>query len=301
MPEIGQITPFSKLSTGAKAMKTTFAVTLCILLLLFSACSQKVNDPADMQAIKKSMDDFARAVNAGNVEGVATLMTDKAIFADNEVPVAIGKDAIRSFHQSAFDQSKADLSLPVEDVRVVGDLAVARGTFTNKVTPKAEGVAPITYTGSWIVAFARQSDGSWKWDWCLANSNQPAQGSTATGEDEKALLQLERDWSEASVKKDVAALDKILADNFQANYDDFVGNKKQILADMKSGREKLESVAHSEMKAFVFGDTAIVNGVVTVKASAAGKDTSGQHRYTDVFAKRDGRWQCVTGYSTKAR
>ena len=45
----------------------------------------------------------------------------------------------------------------------------------------------------------------------------------------------------------------------------------------------------------MFGDQAIVHGLSTEKSSMAGKDTSGQDRYTDVFAKRDGRWQCVTG------
>jgi uncharacterized protein (TIGR02246 family) len=301
MPEVGQITPFSKLSTGAKAMKTTFAVMLCVLLVFFSACSQKVNDPADVQAIKKSMDDYAKAMNAGDLEPVAALMTDKTIYGDNHFPVAVGKDAIRSLHQGFFSQVKLDFTVPVEDVRVVGDLAVARGTWTVKLGPNAQGVAPISDGGSWIVVFARQSDGSWKWDWCVPNSNQPLPGSTASGEDEKALLQLERDWAEASVKKDMAALDKILADNFQANYEDFKGNKKQILAVMKSGREKVESNINSELKAFVFGDTAIVNGIATVKASAEGKDTSGRWRYTDVFAKRDGGWQCVTGYSTKVQ
>jgi ketosteroid isomerase-like protein len=280
-------------------MKTAFTVTLCVLLVFFSACSQKVNDPADVQAIKKSMDDFAKAASAGDAAGIAALMTDKTVYADGNVPVAVGKGAILVLNQAWFGQFNAGFSTPVEDVRVTGDSAVARGTWDLKGASKAQGLAPLTDSGSWIVTFARQSDGSWKWDSVVANSNQPLPGSTATGEDEKALLQLERDWAEASVKKDVAALDKILANNFQANYDDFVGNKKQILADMKSGRQKVESETNSEMKAFVFGDAAVVNGVVTVKASAGGKDTSGRWRYTDVFAKRDGRWQCVTGYSAK--
>jgi ketosteroid isomerase-like protein len=55
------------------------------------------------------------------------------------------------------------------------------------------------------------------------------------------------------------------------------------------------------MKAFVIGDQAIVHGLLTVKSSRAGKDTSGQDRFTDVFAKREGRWQCVTGYSIKVQ
>ena len=213
----------------------------------------------------------------------------------------VGKEAIRSRNQANFKLSKPDLSVPVEDVRVVGDLAVARGTFTNNVTEKAQGVASTSYRGSWILAFARQSDGSWKWDWVVANSNQPSPGSTASGEDEKALYQLERDWAEATLKKDVALLDRILAKEFQANYDNFVGNKKQILADLQSGREKVESNTNSEMRAVVFGDTAIVHGLAIVKSSTGGKDTSGQWRYTDVYVKRDGRWQCVTGYSTKVQ
>ncbi len=50
-------------------MKTVYAVILCVLLLLVSACAQKVNAPADVQAIKKSLDDYAKAVNAGDVDG----------------------------------------------------------------------------------------------------------------------------------------------------------------------------------------------------------------------------------------
>jgi len=91
---------------------------------------------------------------------------------------------------------------------------------------KAQGVASISDGGSWIATFVRQSDGSWKWEWSVPNSDQPLPGSTATGEDERALLQLERDWAEASVKNDVAAMDKILADNFQANYDTFTATKR---------------------------------------------------------------------------
>jgi len=278
-------------------MKTAFAVTLCVLLLLFSACAQKVNDPAEVQAIKKSMNDFEKAVNAGDAGAIAALMTAKTVFADANVPVVVGADAIRSPWQAFFGQFKVQFSGPVEDVRITGDLAVARGTWTMKATPTAQSESGFSDSGSWMVVFARQNDGSWKWDWLAANSNQPLPGSTASGADEQALYQTERDWAEASVKKDAAALDRLLANEFQANYARFVGNKKQFLADLKSGRTKIESNINSEMKALVFGDRAIVHGLATVKSSMAGKDTSSQQRYTDVFIKREGRWQCVTGYS----
>jgi uncharacterized protein (TIGR02246 family) len=282
-------------------MKTIYAVILCVLLLLFSACAQKVNDPADVQAVKKFVDDYVKAVNAGDAGAITAMMTDKSIFADPNVPVAVGKEAIRSLNQGYFDQLKAEQTASVEDVRVVGDLAVARGTFTWKAMPKAQGLAAINDRGSWIAVYARQNDGSWKQDWVVGNSDQPAPGSTASGEDEQTLLQLERNWSEAFVKKDVATLDRILANEFQANWPAFVGNKKQFLGLVKSGVAKAESAVNSELKAFVFGDMAIVHGLATEQSSVAGKNTSGQYRYTDVFVKRDGRWQCVTGYSIKVQ
>ena len=282
-------------------MRTTYAVILCVLLLLVSGCAQKVNDPADVQAIKKTVDDYAKAFNAGDADQAVALMTDKAIYADINVPVAVGKEAIRSLHQAFLSQFKADFSMTAEDVRVAGDLAVARGIWTVELTPKAQGIAPASDGGSWILVCARQNDGSWKWDSFVPNSNQPLPGSTASGEDEQALLQLERDWSEAFVKKDVATLDRIMANEFQANWPAFVGNKKQYLGLVKGGTAKAQSSANSEMKAFVLGDMAIVHGLVTEQSSVAGKDTSGQYRYTDVFVKRDGRWQGVTGYSTKVQ
>ena len=282
-------------------MKTTYAIVLCILLLLVCACAQKVNDPADVQAIKTFVDDYVKAVNAADAGAIAAMMTDKSVFADPNVPVAVGKEAIRSLNQGYFDQLKAEQTAPVEDVRVAGDLAVARGTFTWKAMPKAQGLAAINDRGSWIAVYARQNDGSWKQDWVVANSDQPAPGSTASGEDEQALLQIERDWAEASVKKDAAVLDRILANEFQANYVDLVGNKKQLLSALKSNTFKYDSMVNSEMKAVVFGDRAVVNGLSTEKSSMAGKDTSGQYRWTDVFVKREGRWQCVTGYGARVQ
>lgn len=282
-------------------MKTTYVVIFPILLSLVSACANKVNDPADVQAIRQVVADYAKATNAGDAGAIADLTTDKTIFAYPNSPALVGKEAIRSIHQAFANEASTEFSVPVEEVRVIGDLALARGTWTETVTPKAEGVASASYSGSWMASFARQTDGSWKWDWLVPNSDQPLPGSTANSEDEQALYQIERDWAAAMVNRDAAVLDNLLASEFQANYADFVTNKKQFVAVIKSGSAKFESMTTADMKAFVFDDTAIVRGLSTSKSSMAGRDTSGQQRYTDLFVKRDGRWQCVSGYSTKVQ
>ncbi len=275
-------------------MKATFAVILCVLLLLVSACAQKVNDPVDVQAIKKSMDDFAKAFNAGDAGAVAALMTDKTVYADLNVPVVTGAAAIRSLNQAFFDQFKAEFSAPVEDVRVSGDLGVARGTWTVKLTPKAQGLANISDGGSWTVTFARQNDGSWKWDWVVPNSNQPLPGATPNGADEKALIQIEQDWANALLKSDVGAFDRFLAKEWTINDNRQVMNKAQTLAEFKSGAYKLASMELRDLNPHVFGDVAVVTMTADMKGKYKGKDIPGPIRSTDFFVKRDGRWQAVS-------
>jgi uncharacterized protein (TIGR02246 family) len=275
-------------------MKITYAVILCVLLLLVSACAQKVNDPADVQAIKKSVDDYVKAVNAGDAGAVAALMTDKTVYADLNVPVAIGADAIRSQSQAFFGQFKTEFSAPVEDVRVTGNLAAARGTWTIKLTPKAQGLAGISDAGSWIVTFIRQNDGSWKWDWVVPNSNHPMPGTTANGAEEKALIQIEQDWANALLKSDLAPFDRFLAKEWTENDDGQVKTRAQALAEVKSGVYKLASLELKDLNPHVFGDVAVVTMTAVLKGKYKGKDIPGPTRSTDFFVKRNGQWQAVS-------
>jgi ketosteroid isomerase-like protein len=115
---------------------------------------------------------------------------------------------------------------------------------------------------------------------------------------EQALMQMERDWTEAALKKDAATLDKILADDWIGQNPAGVATKAEALADLKSGDNKLESETLGDMKVRVFGDTAVVNGSDDEKSSYKGKDTSGHYTWTDVFVKRHGRWQAAASQGT---
>ena len=116
---------------------------------------------------------------------------------------------------------------------------------------------------------------------------------------EQALMQMERDWTEAQLKKNTAALDKILADDWVSQGPTGVSTKAQSLADLKSGDNKYESVTLGDMKVRVFGNTAVVTGSDDEKSSYKGKDTSGHYTWTDVFVKRQGRWQAAASQGTR--
>ncbi len=76
---------------------------------MFCACAQKVNDPADVHAIKQSVDDYVKAANAEDADAIVALKTDEAVHTDLNVPVAVGKEAIRSLIRAFHSQSKSEL------------------------------------------------------------------------------------------------------------------------------------------------------------------------------------------------
>lgn len=57
----------------------------------------------------------------------------------------------------------------------------------------------------------------------------------------------------------------------------------------------------SDMKVHVYGDVAVVTGQNTIKGTWEDipRNISGPYRFTDVFVKRAGRWQCVASQSSR--
>ena len=117
---------------------------------------------------------------------------------------------------------------------------------------------------------------------------------------EQALTQMEREWGDAFVKRDTASLERIMANDWAGiSWDGKTYTKAQTIAEVKSGTTTVESTTMEPLKVRVFGDTAVVTGGDTEKSKYQGKDTSGRYLWTDVFVKRNGRWQAVASHSTR--
>ncbi len=282
-------------------MKTAYAVVIVLTILFVSACAQKVNDPADIDAIKALSEEYDNAVNSRDLEWIRTeFFTEDAVTLPPNQQLLSGMEAILARDQAIYDQyNPTQLSTPPVEVLTSGDLAVSRGTFTWTGTPVASGLSEVSVGGKWIGTFKRQSDGSWKCTQLIWNNDQPSTGATADGAEEQALLQVERDWLNAVLQKDRAALDKIIAADFIGRGEEGVKNKAQLISMLTSRSLKIESAEISNMQPMVFGDTAMVYGMTTSTESIGGRDSSGQYRWTDIFEKRDGLWQCVGSFSKK--
>ena len=134
---------------------------------------------------------------------------------------------------------------------------------------------------------------------CIASGQTGnASQSTSNAADEAALKQIERDWANAFVKKDTAALGRILADDWMGQYSWGNKNRTEALAALASGAAKIDSMTLGEMKVRVFGNIAFIMGSDDEKSSYAGKNVSGHYSWTDIYAKRNGHWIAIASQLT---
>jgi ketosteroid isomerase-like protein len=119
------------------------------------------------------------------------------------------------------------------------------------------------------------------------------------GAAEQELVKLENAWIAAIIKRDGDFLKKLYADEYLfTDSEGALFNKTADISDVVSGKTKIDSANITDVKVHIYGDTAVVTGLNTLKGSYGGEDMSGPYRFTDVFVKRDGRWQVVATQSS---
>ena len=125
--------------------------------------------------------------------------------------------------------------------------------------------------------------------------SRPAQSSTI----EQELIDLEKQWNEAYLQKDVGVLDRILADDIIIIYGD--GTRATKWEDFASigADEQIESSTLDDFQVRAYGDTAVVMSRVTANGVRHGKKFTAQFRYVNIYRKRAGRWQCVVSQNTR--
>lgn len=113
--------------------------------------------------------------------------------------------------------------------------------------------------------------------------------------DGDALIQIEQTWARSLEQHDAATLGCILADEFEdAGPDGKVTGRSSTLA--KAAEHRAVHHELTELRPHVQGDFGYIRGVARA-VDAQGKIVA-TVRFTDVYAYRDGRWQCVAGHES---
>jgi ketosteroid isomerase-like protein len=117
---------------------------------------------------------------------------------------------------------------------------------------------------------------------------------------EQELQVLEQAWADAVKHRDIARIDQIQAEEYV--FTDPAGQlwtKVRALDTVKSGSLTIDSFELSDVKVRLYDNTAVVTLRVVWNGQFNGVDISGPQRMTDMFVKRDGRWQCVASQTTR--
>jgi ketosteroid isomerase-like protein len=129
-------------------------------------------------------------------------------------------------------------------------------------------------------------------------SAAPALGQN-TPADEAQIRALNEESGTAQVRRDIAALDRLLADDFLLTRAGGVtADKAQNLAELASGDVSFTSYENDDVRVRLYGDAAVVTGQVKTNGTYKGQDFSGRFRYTKVFVRRDRQWQIVAWHAT---
>ena len=119
---------------------------------------------------------------------------------------------------------------------------------------------------------------------------------TATRRDLDELTALNRDYIHSVQHGDVRRFDEILAEDFLcSNPDGSLVDKNQFLA-QTARPMKITGLSAHEVRVRVLGDIAIIHAR-TKYTTANGEQRNG--RYTDVWARRDGKWLAVSAHVTR--
>ena len=119
---------------------------------------------------------------------------------------------------------------------------------------------------------------------------------------EEELLKLEKEFAEAIVKNDLEGIGRLVTDDWIIiDPNGEIVDRARFFEVIKSGALTHDMMESEDFRVRVYGDSAVVTGVTRTKGKFMGQEFSTQERATDVFVKRDGRWQCVLTHLTRFR
>jgi ketosteroid isomerase-like protein len=127
-----------------------------------------------------------------------------------------------------------------------------------------------------------------------------AQESAKPNGEQGRIMALESAWDQAEQNKDATALAGLLANDLvYVDYDGSLSNKEQFLASIKNGDVSSEQINNEGVTVRLYNDNvAVSTGIYRDKGVEKGKPFLRRGRFTNVWIKQSGSWQCIASQST---
>jgi hypothetical protein len=116
--------------------------------------------------------------------------------------------------------------------------------------------------------------------------------------DEQQLRDIQQGLARAWLQKDRAYIETVLAPEWSVTQaDGSLLTRTTALGPFFDGVH-LDTNTVDDVTVMLFGTTAVVRGRTVASGSLNGTPVSARIRFTDVFIKRDGRWQAVASHAS---
>jgi ketosteroid isomerase-like protein len=127
---------------------------------------------------------------------------------------------------------------------------------------------------------------------CASMTSDDASGRSAT----VASLTAQADaWDKAIVRKDRAAIEANMADDFRQI--DGAGNvetKASFVDDLVSPDLAIDPYTVEDFDVRLYGDVALLSGRTRMTGTYQGKAFNSHYRYIDIYVRRNGAWKIVS-------
>jgi ketosteroid isomerase-like protein len=124
--------------------------------------------------------------------------------------------------------------------------------------------------------------------------------SSTDSKAEKDVLAAMDAWKQATMKRDGAALDKLLHPDLTYSHSSaMTQTKADVIKSVTTGKATVEDITFSDTTVRVYGNTALVKGKVDIVNNTDGKSTPAHLNILHVWIKGTHGWQMVARQATR--
>jgi ketosteroid isomerase-like protein len=117
--------------------------------------------------------------------------------------------------------------------------------------------------------------------------------TTDAGPAERALFRIEAEWSRAVIARDAAAIRRIVAPQWVYSDESGLLSREEGIKAFTAGADTVVESGNEQMRAIVYGNTAVVTGILWMRGRGPSGPFLNRYRYTDTWLRMNGRWRCI--------
>lgn len=158
-----------------RAIRSTILLALGLFLFVANPSYAQpsgevdVSNP-DVATIVQIAKDFSEAIAAGDLKRVIDVYSPDVVYMSPGAPDALGKDTVAQNWQAMLSSYNLHVDVHILEVKIIGDYAYDRATFTMSMKPKGGGETQ-EMSGR-VFEVLRKEGGKWKSLRVMVNSDK---------------------------------------------------------------------------------------------------------------------------------